>query len=90
MTRLSTARTWLPPPLHTSATSTSGGGGHCPLLIELLTPYYVKWPIPKFYEWLHLRVLPQLEPMEREFEERATAPRVEIERRLREVFAKIR
>ena len=63
---------------------------YCPLLIELLTPYYIKWPIPEYYAWLHRRVLPQLEPMEREFEERSTVPREEIARRLQEVFARIK
>lgn len=63
---------------------------YCPLLIELLTPYYIKWPIPEFYERLHGKILPALEPLEREFEERSVVPRAEIERRLREVLAKIK
>jgi hypothetical protein len=63
---------------------------YCPLLIELLRPYYIKWPIPEFYERLHGKILPALEPLEREFEERSVVPRGEIERRLREVLEKIK
>ena len=61
---------------------------YCPLLIELLEPYYIKWPIPEFYAKLHRKVLPALEPLEREFEKQALAPRATVEQQVKAILEK--
>jgi hypothetical protein len=61
---------------------------YCPLLIELLEPYYVKWPIPEFYQKLHRKVLPALEPLEQKLEKQALVSRAEVRQQVRAILEK--
>jgi hypothetical protein len=37
---------------------------YCRLLVEILYPYYIRKPIPEFYETLHGKMVPQLQSIE--------------------------
>jgi len=58
---------------------------YCRLLLEVLHPYYLRRPIPEFYEMVHERLLPNL----REVEEKLAGVSAEQESELKKVLATV-
>ncbi len=56
---------------------------YCRLLVEVLYPYYLRKPIPEFYEILHERLLPSL----RDVEDKLAGVSAEQEKELKQVLA---
>lgn len=55
---------------------------YCRLLVEILYPYYLRKPIPEFYEIMHSKLVPQL----KEIETRLAATSAAQEKELREAL----
>jgi hypothetical protein len=58
---------------------------YCRLLVEVLYPYYLRKPIPEFYEMLHEKLLPNL----RDVEDKLAGVSAEQERELKQVLAAV-
>ncbi len=58
---------------------------YCRLLVEILYPYYLRKPIPEFYEMLHEKLIPNL----REVEEKLAGVSAEQEIELKEALVAI-
>jgi hypothetical protein len=58
---------------------------YCRLLVEILTPYYLRKPTPEFYEILHDKLVPQL----RDIEAKLTDASAQQEKELRQALANV-
>jgi len=51
---------------------------YCRLLVEILYPYYLRTPIPEFYEIVHGRLMPSLRDVEAKLERASAAQETEL------------
>ena len=58
---------------------------YCRLLVEILYPYYLRKPIPEFYETLHLKLLPKLEEIEAKLAKVSADQEQELKKALTEI-----
>jgi hypothetical protein len=62
---------------------------YCRLLVELLQPYYVRKPIPEFYEMVHDRLIPSLRPIEDKLAEASVSQETELRKALAATTKKV-
>jgi hypothetical protein len=62
---------------------------YCRLLVEILYPYYLRKPIPEFYDILHAKLLPQLQDIEAKLAEVSTKQEQELKQALATIVKKI-
>ena len=55
---------------------------YCRLLVEILYPYYVRKPIPEYYEMVHDRLVPALKGIEDKLAKASTAQEAELRKAL--------
>ena len=61
---------------------------YCRLLVEVLQPYYLRKPIPEFYDMVHAKLMPQLKEIESKLENASAAQEKELRATLGEVVKK--
>ncbi|MXS82909.1 C13 family peptidase [Nitrosomonas oligotropha] len=61
---------------------------YCRLLVEVLQPYYLRKPIPEFYDMVHAKLVPQLREIESKLENASAAQEKELRATLGEVVKK--
>ncbi|MCG7755099.1 MAG: hypothetical protein LZF63_00350, partial [Nitrosomonas sp.] len=61
---------------------------YCRLLVEFLQPYYLRKPIPEFYDMVHAKLVPQLREIESKLENASAAQEKELRATLGEVVKK--
>jgi hypothetical protein len=62
---------------------------YCRLLVEILYPYYLRKPIPEFYEILHGKLVPQLKDIEAKLAEVSTQQEKELKKALTDLTKKV-
>jgi Peptidase C13 family len=62
---------------------------YCRLLVEILYPYYVRKPIPEYYEMVHERLVPALKGIEAKLAKASTAQEKELRSALATVAKKV-
>jgi len=58
---------------------------YCRLLVEVLRPYYLRRPIPEFYEIMHEKLMPELREVEARLAEVSTRQEAELREALTEI-----
>ena len=61
---------------------------YCRLLVEVLQPYYLRKPIPEFYDMVHAKLVPQLREIESKLENASAAQEKELRATLGDVVKK--
>jgi len=62
---------------------------YCRLLVEILHPYYLRRPIPEFYEILHGKLVPQLRDIEAKLGEVSAKQEQELSKALTDIAKKV-
>ena len=62
---------------------------YCRLLVEILHPYYLRRPIPEFYEILHDKLIPQLQDIEAKLAKVSTSQEQELSKALTDIAKKV-
>jgi hypothetical protein len=62
---------------------------YCRLLIEILYPYYLRRPIPEFYELMHERLLPNLREIEDKLAGVSAEQEIELKKAITAVTKKV-
>lgn len=62
---------------------------YCRLLVEVLQPYYLRKPIPEFYDIVHSKLMPQLKDIESKLEGASAAQEKELRAVLGDVVKKV-
>jgi hypothetical protein len=62
---------------------------YCRILVEVLYPYYVRKPIPEFYEILHGKLVPQLHEIEAKLTELSARQEKELSKSLSEIVKNV-
>jgi len=62
---------------------------YCRLLVEILTPYYLRKPIPEFYEIMHNKLMPSLRDVEAKLAEVAAGQEMELQKALVTITKKV-
>ncbi len=62
---------------------------YCRLLVEKLYPYYLRKPIPEFYEMMHHKLVPQLKEIEEKLAGVSTKQENELSKELEKITKKV-
>jgi len=62
---------------------------YCRLLVEVLHPYYLRKPIPEFYEILHEKLMPQLRDIEAKLTEESTRQEQDLRKALSDITKRV-